>query len=85
MSTYIRKKGYTIGERLLVCVPVVAEKKEEILAQVRMLAGERAQMIEWRIDWFEAADDKNQVLEVLQTLQKICKSTLLLATYRSKK
>lgn len=85
MSTYIRKKGYIIGERPLVCVPVVAEKKEEILAQVRKLAGERTQMIEWRIDWFEAADDKKQVLEILQTLQKVCESTLLLATYRSKK
>ena len=69
----------------MVCVPVVAEQKEEIIAQVRHLAGERVQMIEWRIDWFEAVDDTKQVLEVLRTLQKMCKSTLLLATYRSKK
>lgn len=85
MSTYIRKKGYTIGERPLVCVPVVSEQKEEILAQVRQLAGERVQMIEWRIDWFEAANDIGQVLAVMQELQKACRSTLLLATYRSKK
>ena len=69
----------------MVCVPVVAEQKEEIIAQVRHLTGERVQMIEWRIDWFEAVDDTKQVLEVLRTLQKMCKSTLLLATYRSKK
>ena len=69
----------------MVCVPVVAEQKEEIIAQVRHLAGEQVQMIEWRIDWFEAVDDTKQVLEVLRTLQKMCKSTLLLATYRSKK
>ena len=84
MNTYIRKKGYTIGERPIICVPVVAEKKEEILAQVRKLADERAQMIEWRIDWFEAADDTKQVLEVIRNLQKMCRNTLLLATYRTK-
>ena len=85
MSTYIQKKGYRIGERPLVCVPVVAVQREEILAQVRKLSDERTQMIEWRMDWYEAVTDTAQVLEVLQTLQKMCKSTLLLATYRSKK
>lgn len=85
MSAHIRKKGYTIGERPLVCVPVVAEYKRMIVQQVRQLANERTQMIEWRIDWFEAADDTGQVLEVLRELQAACKNTLLLATYRTKK
>lgn len=85
MGAYIRKKGYIIGERPIVCVPVVAKQKEEILAQVRRLAAERVQMIEWRIDWFEAVDDTGTVSEILHELQKICNSTLLLATYRSKK
>ena len=84
MSAYIRKKGYSIGERPLVCVPVVAGQKEEIIAQVRQLAGERAQMIEWRVDWFQEAGDMQKVLEVLHTLQKLCRHTLLLVTYRSK-
>ena len=43
-------KGCTLGEgKPLICVPVVGNTKEEIVAQVKELAGAKVQMLEWRV------------------------------------
>jgi 3-dehydroquinate dehydratase-1 len=84
MGKTIKIKGYEIGEHPLVCVPVVAGTRDEILRQFRKLAGAGTQMIEWRMDWYEAVDDREQTLALARELKEICRETLLLVTYRSR-
>ena len=85
MENYIEKKGYQIGKRPLICVPVVAAKKTAIVEQVSRLARENVEMLEWRIDCFEGINDTKEVLEVLKEIGSLCEQTVLLVTYRSKK
>jgi 3-dehydroquinate dehydratase-1 len=84
MSEKIKIKGYEIGERPLICVPVVARTKEEIIGQIQRLSDEHAQMIEWRVDWYEGVEDLQGVLDLARKLGGICRESVLLVTYRSK-
>lgn len=78
-------KGKTLGEgKPLICVPVMGEKKELVIEQVRRLVDMKAQMIEWRIDAFENVSNPDAVNDVLEELRSITENTILVYTYRSK-
>lgn len=79
-------KNKTIGKgKPLVCVPVVAEHEQEIVAQIQSLAERRAEMIEWRIDAFENADNLNAIRKVLDAVAPFLKDSIFVYTFRSKK
>lgn len=80
-------KGVRIGAgRPLVCVPVMEADADEIERQVTALCESRADVIEWRVDAFDAYRDCNVVRQVLQRLKPLVKGRekLFLYTFRSK-
>lgn len=82
----IEIKGHHInGERPVICVPIVAKTQDQILAQAREFVKRNAQMVEWRLDFFEQLSDDEEVRTVLAALGKICEDTILLVTIRSKR
>lgn len=79
-------KGKKVGEgKPIVCVPVMEEQKDEILKEISLLIGKRTDMIEWRVDYFEACEDLNAVREVLNSVKKLLENTIFLFTFRTKK
>jgi 3-dehydroquinate dehydratase-1 len=85
MSEQLCIKGRTIGEgKPLVCVPIMEGTREAILAKAGEMAASQVEMIEWRVDAFEQADDLNAIREVLEGLGPIVKDTILVYTFRSK-
>ena len=68
----------------MICVPVVALKKEEVITNIRFLAEQKVQMIEWRVDCFEEVDDFHAVSEVLQVIRPVLEHTIFLFTFRTK-
>ena len=69
MQNAFEIKGIRIGDgQPVICVPVVALKKEEVITNIRFLAEQKVQMIEWRVDCFEEVDDFHAVSEVLHEL-----------------
>jgi len=68
----------------LICVSVMDEEKEDILAEVKRLIEEGAEMIEWRVDAFSGVKSPNAVRQVLQELAPLLKDTILIFTFRSK-
>ncbi len=79
-------KGITFGEgRPVICIPVVKNKKEEIIAKIKELVEHGAQMIEWRADAFEDVDQPNLVAEVLEQVRPYLEKTVFLFTFRTKK
>lgn len=81
----ITRKSITLGNgKPVICVPVVAEKKEEILAQIKTLAGNGFSMIEWRADYFEQLKDADAVRLLLDEALPFLSNTLLLFTIRTK-
>ena len=68
-----------------ICVPIVGKTKEDVLDQAKVILDTPADIIEWRMDWFEAVEDTNAVVEMAKELREVFKETPILATFRSKK
>ena len=68
-----------------ICVPIVGKTKEDVLDQAKVILDTPADIIEWRMDWFEAVEDTNAVAEMAKELREVFKETPILATFRSKK
>ena len=64
-------KGKTLGEgKPLICVPVMGEKKQLLIEQVRRLVDMKPQMIEWRIDAFENVSNPDAVNDAEETIKQ---------------
>lgn len=77
-------RNLIIGEGIpKICVPIVGVSKEEIIEQARMAGSIRADLAEWRADWFEGVFEQEQVEDVLRELRVILGETPLLFTFRT--
>lgn len=86
MSEKVQIKGRVIGEgKPLICVPVVEEKKEDIIDNIRLLAQKSCEMIEWRMDCFPEVQNSEKVDEILNAVKPYVEHTILLLTFRSKR
>lgn len=78
-------KHHKIGmERPLVCVSVTEARQDEIVKKAEKLAGLNVDIMEWRIDWYEAFDSQEKVRELAKKLSRISSDMILLCTFRSK-
>lgn len=79
----IKNQNFGTGRPLL-CVPVVEIEENQIYKAAEFAAGQGAEVLEWRIDWFAKANQWDKVEQVLHRLQEICADVILLCTFRSK-
>lgn len=81
----IRLREVVIGEGMpKICVPIVEKSKTEILKMAKEIVNSSADMVEWRVDWFESVFDIEKVVEVAAELRKILGKIPLLFTFRTK-
>lgn len=81
----MERKGIIFGEaKPVVCVPVIEKTGAAILARARELADRGIPMMEWRMDWYEGADDPDRVAALLRKMAKAAGRILLLCTYRTR-
>ena len=60
----VKVRNITIGEGTpKICVPIVGVTKEEILEAGKNICTIGADVIEWRVDWYENVFDFDQVEE----------------------
>lgn len=84
MITPITIKDITFGEGLpKICIPIVGNTQEEILASAKNLTAYNYDVAEWRMDYYENVMDSDCVLSVLKGLREILQNKLLLATFRT--
>lgn len=80
-----KKKQISGAGRPLVCVPIVEQSREGILASASRIAEKGADMAEWRLDWCEKAVlNWSEAEGILRELSEVCRDMLLLCTFRSK-
>lgn len=85
MAELLKIKNKTFGNaRPLICVPVMAQTKAEIVQEIRRLSEEKVDIIEWRVDAFEGIRSLNAIREVLEELVPFLEESILLFTFRSK-
>ncbi|MCI8893328.1 MAG: type I 3-dehydroquinate dehydratase [Lachnospiraceae bacterium] len=81
----MERKGIVFGEaKPVICVPVIGTTDAAILEQVKELADGGIPMVEWRMDWYEKAEDSAAVTALLKELAELTERTLLLCTYRTR-
>ena len=84
-SELLNVKGFEIGNgKPMICVPVMAETKDEIVKLIRKYVADGVNMIEWRIDAFEDLGDVNKLRDVLEAVRALLDKTIFVYTYRSK-
>lgn len=66
-------------------MPVVERTAEKIIEVIGRMTSQKVEMIEWRMDWYEAVNDSEAVKKLLENIAPYVKETVFLCTYRSKK
>lgn len=80
----VKIRNLTIGcGRPKICVPIVERTRKEILDYAEKIMQSKADMVEWRADWYEEVLDFDKVCEVLSELRSILKDIPLLFTFRT--
>ena len=86
MKANLEIKGKKLGQgKPVICVPVMENRKDDIVLEVARLVGTGVEMIEWRVDAFENVESMNAIRDVFDELAPIVKNTIFLFTFRSKK
>lgn len=77
-------KNIVLGDGIpKICIPIVAKSKKDIVDEIKGLKQYHADLVEWRVDWFEGADDIEKIKEVLQELAPVIRDFPLLFTFRT--
>lgn len=66
-----------------ICVPLVGKTKMDIMEEANTVHQLSADIVEWRVDWYEDALDDNKVIEVLRALRETLGDIPVLFTIRT--
>ena len=82
----VKVRNVVIGEGMpKICVPIVGVTKEAILDEARAITKLPADVVEWRIDWFENVFDFDALEDVMKDLREVLGDMPLLMTFRTSK
>ncbi len=82
----VKVRNTVIGEGMpKICVPIVGVTKEAILDEARAITKLPADVVEWRIDWFENVFDFDKLVDVLKDLREVLGDMPILMTFRTSK
>jgi len=68
-----------------ICVPIVGETRSEIVGAAQEIAAIGADVVEWRVDWYDDCGQFPAVAETLRLLRDILGDTPVLFTLRTAK
>jgi 3-dehydroquinate dehydratase-1 len=82
----VKVRNIVIGEGMpKICVPIVGVTKEAILDEARAITKLPADVVEWRIDWFENVFDFAALEDVMKGLREVLGDMPILMTFRTSK
>ncbi|MGJ9459155.1 type I 3-dehydroquinate dehydratase [Oceanobacillus sp. CF4.6] len=82
----VKVKDVVIGEGMpKICVPIVGTTIEELKEEAIFLKSVEFDILEWRVDFFEAVEDIEKVKEALHEVRLVLPDTPLIFTFRSAK
>lgn len=81
----VRVRNLMIGEGMpKICVPIVGTTADEILDEAANIRTLDADLVEWRVDWFDGIDDIDATVAIVQRLNEALGADLpLLCTIRT--
>ena len=79
-------RNVAIGEGIpKICVPIVGKTREEILEAAKNILPIGADVVEWRVDWYEDIFDFEKVEETAKQLKEVLGEMPILFTFRTSK
>lgn len=83
----IAPKGQPLaaGRLPAVCAPLVAPTREALLAEARQVTARKPDLLEWRVDFFEAIASTAEVLAAAATLREAAAGIPILFTRRARR
>jgi len=75
-----RKLG---GETPLLCTPLVGRTRERVLAEAGSVLRQKPDIIEWRVDFFDAIGNTDTVIETTRALREVVGKRPIIFTRRS--
>lgn len=70
------------GEKLLECIPIIAQNREQLIQDVSQVAAHKPDIIEWRVDWFNRLNETDYVVASLKEIVPILNGIPILLTFR---
>ena len=81
----VKIKDIVVGEgQPKICVPLMSATMLEVIGEVQKLALSDADMVEWRLDWFDACKEADQIYMAALRIKMAIKEKPLLITFRSR-
>lgn len=77
-----RKLG---GDTPLLCTPLVGKTRKRVLAEADSVLKQKPDIIEWRVDFFDAIDDTDAVIETARALRGVVGKRPVIFTRRSER
>ena len=68
-----------------ICVPIVGVTREEILVVAENIKSTKADVVEWRVDWYEDIFDFTKTEATMQALREVLGEMPILFTFRTSK
>ena len=68
-----------------ICVPIVGVTREEIIKAAETIKTTAADVVEWRVDWYEDIFDFEKTEETMKALREVLGETPILFTFRTSK
>ena len=82
----VKVRSIEIGSGIpKICVPIVGITKEDILEEAKNIKTINADVVEWRVDWYEDIFNFDKVEETLVELRRELEDIPLLFTFRTSK
>lgn len=66
-----------------ICIPIVETTREAIINEANEIAKISCDLVEWRGDFYQDVEKKEELLETLHQLRSVLKDKVLLFTFRS--
>ncbi|KPU43305.1 3-dehydroquinate dehydratase [Oxobacter pfennigii] len=68
----VKVKDVTIGGKVpAVCIPLVARTKEELVTECENISGLKPDIVEWRADYFDGAEDEQDLVNALINIRNL--------------
>lgn len=84
MKKVIEIGNIKIGEGIpKICVPIVGKTKKEIVEEAILIKEAKADLVEWRVDFFQNINQWEDIKDILIELKKILKHIPILFTIRT--
>jgi len=84
MMNPVRVRNVEIGTGVpKICVPIVGRTQAEIEDGARSISAVGADVVEWRVDWYDQCGQFSEVESTLQRLREILGETPILFTFRT--